>query len=473
VRARIAPLAILLALALAGPAHALYANLDFYWPGAGTGAVVIPTCWENPGAVPAALRATIQDAAESSWQRHARVSFTEWDQCGAGDPGIHILITFAGPSSAPHGVNLNGVTDGVKLNLDCSLPCIGGRSVAIHELGHVLGYYHEEERPDYAEPPGTQPGTACAKQTYPNSSPQYYGAFDLDSVMSYCGALNTELSPGDVAAVQRSYGRRLPGSLVSPGGHCATGWPSGFEGAVTFLRGCDETGDQTWAFELAAGRFSLQGPAGPRCLQPAGSAAVLVTCDPAADVAQRWRLASLALRGWGGLCLDLQGGRRAAGTPVQMWTCAAGGSATQRWTITPAGEIRFAGAKRRCLTVPASGTAYLSGCTRPALQRFQLAAGGQIRLAADPSLCLDVQAWTDGQYLAGLGLPQSGQRVQAFACLSQQLNQRWHASGAIRHKASGRCLARAAGGESAGTGLELAACDAGGAQTWDYHWLPA
>lgn len=90
--------------------------------------------------------------------------------------------------------------------------------MAIHEFGHSLGFQHEDERPDYQG--GATGSGDCAKQSWPNSNPQHYGAYDKDSVMSYCDP-NAALSPGDIASIQRSYGRRLTGSLVSPQGNCA------------------------------------------------------------------------------------------------------------------------------------------------------------------------------------------------------------------------------------------------------------
>ena len=210
-------------LGFAGAANAEYANTDYFWKAAPGSVVVIPVCWENPSAAPAERLGWVRGAIESSWQRYARVSFTEWDRCAAGDPGVHIQILTTGTSSAPGGVLLNGKTNGVKLNLyfSSSPGCVTSeaarshcvRAIALHEFGHVLGFYHEEERPDYFAPPGTPSGAPCATQSWPNSSPKYYGPYDVDSVMSYCGqpfadptTWKETLSPGDVGAVQRAYG---------------------------------------------------------------------------------------------------------------------------------------------------------------------------------------------------------------------------------------------------------------------------
>src|SRR5262245_45029611 len=245
-------------LGFAPPAAALFANRDYFWAG---NPVTIPVCWENPASAPAERREWARDAVESTWQRYARVNFVEWDACSPGDPGVHIRIDSF--SRFPGGSTLDGVTDGGHLDLTYAgftgcfeTPvalehCI--RAVAAHEFGHVLGFYHEEERYDYFPAPGLPP--ACAKQTgFANSTPQYYGAYDLESVMSYCGQPATspgtwteQLSPGDIAAVQRAYGRRIPGSLVSPGGNCVASHANAPVFENVFLWSCDEfADDQEW-----------------------------------------------------------------------------------------------------------------------------------------------------------------------------------------------------------------------------------
>jgi len=184
---------------------------------------------------------------------------------------------------------------------------------------------------------------------------------------------------------------------------------------------------------------------------------------------QRWSLLDIEIRGWGGLCLDLQGGNTSSRTPIQMWSCGVLRGAHQRWTITDDGEIHYA-SSANCLTLPPEGDAYIAACSSPALQHFSFAAGGQIRLRSDPGECLDVEGWTDEQYLSGLGLPFNGERVRQFACLDAQLNQRWNVTGRIRHVSTGDCLKRIGGSERNGAGVEIAACGTVAAQEWDYYW---
>ncbi len=477
--------ALVAALTAAIPAQALYANKDFFWKPASGKPVTIPVCWENSGAAPAARRGWARDAIDASWQRYARVNFVEWDTCTTGEKGVRIDIR-PGQSAFPGGVNLDGKASGGGLDLSYSggpAGCQGSsatlehciRAVTAHEFGHVLGFYHEEERDDYVEPRGTPPKAPCSKQTFANSNKQLYGAYDVDSVMSYCGqpasdpaTWKEDLSPGDVAAVQRAYGRRIPGSLVSPGGNCVASHLKSKKPVPVFLWDCDEAADdQEWSFDRGKGTLRL---GASRCLQvtKAAPAAVLGWCAEESP-GQHFTLADVRVRGWGGLCLDLHGGVQANGTPVQMWQCGALGGANQRWTITAKGEIRYRSSSR-CLTVPAQGDAFLHGCVRPAEQHFSFPTGGQLRLVSTTNTCLDIRAWTDAQYLSGLGLPVNGLRLQRFTCLPQQLNQRWNVTARIRHVLTGRCLVRETSSEANGARITTQTCTGLPAEKWDYYW---
>jgi hypothetical protein len=472
---------LLLLLALTSPAEAIFANRDFFWKAKGSHPVMIPVCWENPGAVPAERLGWVRQALESSWQRHARVNFTQWDTCSPGDPGVHIQVSDERPH-APGGVTMNGATGGATLNLSFDVfgppgcrandtarkHCV--HSVAIHEFGHVLGFYHEEERPDYVPPNAT---SDCATQHADNSKPQYYGAYDIDSVMSYCGqpggqpeTWKDDLSPDDIAAAQRVYGRRIPGSAVSPGGRCLASHKKAPSGEPAFLWVCDEAGDdQEWRW----GAFDHLSLGAKRCLatmSSAASPAEIEDCNIAKPL-QTWALTDVQIRGWGSLCLDLQGGDTTNGTPVQMWTCGALRGLNQRWTIDLSTSEILYGSSGKCLTLPPTGQAYLYDCTLPDMQRFKVMTGGRIKLKKGK--CLDVQGWTDAQYRAGQGLPFDGEAVQQFKCIPAQLNQRWHMSGKIHQKSTGLCLDRVGNADADGTGVQTYSCNDTGAQEWDYY----
>ncbi|WP_324291489.1 M57 family metalloprotease [Corallococcus sp. BB11-1] len=91
-------------------------------------------------------------------------------------------------------------------------------------------------------------------------------------------------------------------------------------------------------------------------------------------------------------CLDVAGGTPTQGTPVQLWDC--NGSAAQRWTLTPQGELRSGVAPNLCLDVKggigAQGTSVqIYGCNGTAAQRWTKV-GATFRSALMANLCLDV-----------------------------------------------------------------------------------
>ncbi|MEM7158205.1 MAG: ricin-type beta-trefoil lectin domain protein [Myxococcota bacterium] len=460
----------------------LYGNTSYYWPGEPP---MIPVCWENPAAASAERRGWVRDAIQSNWTRYARVNFVQWDTCTSDEAGLHINIQDA-RSSAPGGVLLDGVDDGMTLNLsyDSWGPdwcrqneanrehCV--RAVALHEFGHVLGFHHEEERPDYVEPPGLPAGHACEDQDWDNPNPHPLGAYDVDSVMSYCGqpfddpaSWKTTLSPGDIAAVQSAYGRRIAGSTVSTRGACMAAHADAPNGADVFMWDCDEAhDDQEW---IRDGDHLMLAP--NRCMETGGgvgSDGRLWSCDSFSM--QDWAFENIQVRGWGGLCLDLQNGDTTPWTNIQMWDCDALGGANQEWTITDSGEIRFGGPGSDSCVTAYAGQVFIHSCDYPYYQQFDFLPGGEIRPRNQAGLCLDVQAWTTAEYLAGNGLPGNGDNVQTFSCWADQLNQKWNFTGRVHQSSSNLCLDRENNGTHNGTRVQSFTCNETSAQVWDYYF---
>lgn len=475
----------------------LWGGPSVFWPG---DPPMIPVCFENPSSgvihtptfdVPeATARMWVREVVEGQWSRYSRVNFTEWDTCTPGAPGVHILIKKSGGSSAFGGASNNGVTDGVKLNMyfedrpaDCRASlanlqrCVQGH--AIHEFGHVLGFGHEEERSDYVSVGG------CAELPSP-AGQQLYGAYDIDSVMSYCGrpdnditTWDPQLSPGDIAAVQRAYGRRVAGQMVNARG--ADMMAHNFQaGPGVFIWDGDEAFGQRWHYDFFRQAFKTLGTGGNTvCLDtfnaPPGSQLLAGTCF--FDSYQRFPLEDVYLRGYGGLCLDVPGGNTANGTTVQVWQCGALGGGNQRWSIDTQKRIRF-GSTNKCLTFsPVQGsTLFLWECGGSPYadqQSFSFTGAGSLILSSvgDPLFCADVEATLDSAYLDGSGLPHNGARVQAHDCRGEQLNQKWNLSGSFKAPA-GACIDVTNASNNLGAAVQTYGCNGTIAQEWDYYVSP-
>ncbi len=385
--------------------------------------------------------------------------------------------------------------------------------LAIHEFGHVLGLYHEEERGDW---PNNIPG--CPPQTYAPSPPwwpipteQRWGAWDRDSVMAYCSGGPNALSPRDVAGIQRAYERHLPGALLSlPGSLCLSGHANAANGDNAFGWACDEANDdQEWHYDPTTSALYIQWPADPthtrHCLDvDTANYTDVQTWSCLNGTNQQWRFQRTMVRGYGGLCLT----RPVAGAgPLNMQTCS--GANNQLWRVDPGNVTGFVRLRsdtgNLCLTLDGGSGSdalaepcslsyiYLPLVMRSALAQgsssapvdssigpstvglsgvrdFYLGAGGMIGVPSlvSDSMCLDVQDVWDSEFTAGNGGPVAGQRVQFFKCYDTQLNQKWSLSGNV--VSGNKCLALAGAAVTDGAAALVASCNASDQQKWEYHW---
>jgi Ricin-type beta-trefoil lectin domain len=468
----------------------LYANRGTLWANAGRAKVDIDVCWVNPNAAPGATPAEraawgdLRRRAVEEWSRYARINFRGWDGadpvdhptvCNSRAPGLHVVIcnlptdarcpALPKSQSEPGGYpKNNGLSNGVRLN-----PQHGPR-VATHEFGHTLGLYHEEERPDA---PAIASGP-CKKQSWPNDQPLRYGAYDRTGVMSYCQPAGAApwLSPNDIVAIQRLYGRRRSNSLLTPRGTCAGARAGDHAHAV--IGECDESVDTTliavaggskgdaWNLRLGAAQGSP-----PRCLAGTGAAENAEVQAGGCDAGTEWRFQDTYVQGFGGLCLDVRAGTKAAGTLIQTWRCGALGGANQRWTRTRAGQLQYVRTNFCAQAGPAGQLALATCDANDGAQIFRFSAG-EIRRVSTGG-CLQVRGPSDAEYVAGAGLPANGSAIEESAC-NASLAQRWNFSGALRYGANpDLCLARRA--DAHGSSLHLANCRNGSElQVWDYHF---
>ena len=450
--------------------------------------VMIPVCWESPddsrtavlddGSIvgEATLRSWARAVVEGQWSRYARVNFTQWDTCTAGEAGIHISIMRRGRSSSGFGPKEPAVNLNLYFDERVGDPCRANRAglerctkaVALHEFGHSLGFGHQENRADYVQ---TDPNIACLKQNV--GADQLLGAYDLASVMSYCGqpyelpqAFKTLLSPSDIASVQAVYGRRLPGQVVGTRG--ADMLANNIVPNPSFLWDADEAPGQLWTYNWARQAFEVQTGGRAGCLDAYpgafdGSPLVAFSCFY--DSYQKFRFDDVSIRGFGGLCLETPG-MYANGTEVRIGKCSDDGS--ERWAIDTSKRIRLIGTQK-CLTWSSNIGAAMTlwDCGASTAQSFDFRSDGSIAFASN--LCLDANGPSTTTYLTGTGLPVDGSRAFTYYCgYDRQLTQRWNLSGRITH-GSGLCVDHQSSNSNGSTVL-LRTCNGSESQRWDYYW---
>ncbi len=163
-----------------------------------------------------------------------------------------------------------------------------------------------------------------------------------------------------------------------------------------------------------------------------------------------------------GRCLEIEGNRTAAGTPIQLWDC--NGLGGQEWVIGPNGSLRNP-QSGLCLTSRGGATANgtrleIQSCSGAASQRFIVTPGLLIQstpIDAPGGKCVDVAGSNNGG---------NGASVVTSDCQREANDQSWW------HKADGslttlgRCLDIVNNSTSAGAKLQLWDCNGVGGQKW-------
>jgi hypothetical protein len=285
------------------------------------------------------------------------------------------------------------------------------------------------------------------------------------------GNCSTDITPGDIAAIQRAYGRRQPGALVTTNGRCAAVFGTDI-GNDAYLWDCDEGPAKTSFVYFPLAR-TLKVANTPGFLGTANSTSgTVVELRNDGGDGSKWDFKNVLIRGWGGMCLDLAQANINGGL-VSLWICGAFGGVNQKWTMSVIGEIKF-GDTNGCLTAPANGTGQLTvtTCSGANSQKFGFGSNGtdsqqQIKSLGFPGKCLDSQGWFDSDYTNGSGIPQNGQAINLVNCNNVQFNQKFNFSGRLVN-GFGLCLDRGSGAN--GSALTQRPCSSVEGQIFDYYF---
>ena len=144
-------------------------------------------------------RAAVDAAKQWEAATDGRLRLTPSGKCGT---GIHVRMddmdaggsTDIGQNSEPIHVNRDFINDYARM-----------KDIILHELGHKIGFTHEQVHPD---------STCSKRQTdkflfwefETDTVGSSYFPYDPDSTMNYCQPRGVGLSAGDIDAVQRFYG---------------------------------------------------------------------------------------------------------------------------------------------------------------------------------------------------------------------------------------------------------------------------
>lgn len=186
---------------------------------------IVPVCFADPSAFPDAQH-LIASTLANTWTLAANISFTGFGACAPS--GNQVTIVFSPESNFPGATSALGYGPRtVTLKSNDILPLSPGvlssafQMEVVREMGHVLGFANEAQRPDNWTG-GTAshcPDAGDRFQNAPLDGGTYFTAtYDSDSIMNTCRTTGGGLSAGDIAGARAVYGAPTASTPSVPGG---------------------------------------------------------------------------------------------------------------------------------------------------------------------------------------------------------------------------------------------------------------